>query len=141
MHHEIERMRLKLQEGGYTCILCINEQEYCSYERGVKPLLDFLQAGYSFEGALAADKTVGAGAAHLYVLLGVRALWANIVSQAALQVLKEHQIEVFYGKVVPHIINRNGDGLCPIESAVMHARTSYEAHELIMKKLTEFAAK
>ena len=88
-----------------------------------------------FAGAIAADKTVGAGAAHLYCLLGVRAVWANVISEAAEEILIKAGIAVFYGERVPYIINRRGDGMCPIESAVVDATSSQHAYELIVAAL------
>ena len=141
MNNEIEIIRQKLNEGGYTCVVSLDGREYTSFERGVKPLIQLLESEQSFVGAIAADKTVGAGAAHLYVLLGVRALWANVVSASAVDVLKENGIEIFYGECVPYIINRRGDGVCPIETAVKDAKDSDEAYTLIKETLKELAKK
>ena len=139
----IDTARQKLINGGYTCVLLTDGFEYTSYDRGVKPLLALLQSNRSFSGAFAADKCVGAGAAHLYVLLGIRAVWANVISASAIEVLKNNQIEVYYDKSVPYIINRKGDGMCPIESAVASAKSSTEAYDLIiaaLKQLSEGAS-
>ena len=131
MFEKIELARKRLAEGNFTCVLHIRGEEYTSFDRGVKPLLEFLKSGNFFEGAVAADKTVGAGAAHLYCLLGVRAVWANVISEAAKAILAQEGIEVFFGECVPYIINRRGDGKCPIEIAVSDARSSEHAYELI----------
>ena len=135
MRNEIYALREKLQTGGYTCVVRLKAEEYCSFERGVKPLLALLQEKGALNGSIAADKTVGAGAAHLYVLLGVRAVWANVISESAVRILKENGIEVVYGELVPYIINRKGDGVCPIEKAVEKAQSSQEAYSLIIKAL------
>lgn len=135
MHNDVCIARQKLDDGKYTCVLLSESEEYTSYERGVKPLLTLLRSGKNFKNSVAADKTVGAGAAHLYVLLGVRALWSNIVSESALKVLRDNKIEVFYGECVPHIINRQGNGICPIERAVYDAKDSNEAYDLITQAL------
>ena len=141
MNNEIEIIRQKLNEGGYTCVVSLDGREYTSFERGVKPLTQLLESEQSFVGAIAADKTVGAGAAHLYVLLGVRALWANVVSASAVDVLKKNGIETFYGECVLYIVNRRGDGVCPIETAVKDAKDSDEAYTLIKETLKELAKK
>ena len=141
MNNEIEIIRQKLNEGGYTCVVSLDGREYTSFERGVKPLIQLLESEQSFVGAIAADKTVGAGAAHLYVLLGVRALWANVVSASAVDVLKKNGVETFYGECVPYIINRRGDGVCPIETAVKDAKNSDEAYILVKETLKELAKK
>ena len=138
---EVQKARALLLEGGYTCVLRLGDQIYHSKERGVKPLLAFLNSEICFEGSCAADKTIGAGAAHLYVLLGVCAVWGRVISKSALQVLEENGIAVFYDECVPNIINRQGDGICPIERAVASARSSEEARRIIEKTLQELAKK
>ena len=135
MQTKIEAARQRLAKGNFTCVLHIRGEEYTSFERGVKPLLAFLKSKTDFAGAIAADKTVGAGAAHLYCLLGVRAVWANVISEAAEEILIKAGIAVFYGERVPYIINRRGDGMCPIESAVAGATSSQHAYELIVAAL------
>ena len=124
-----------LIKNGYTCVLYSDGKAYHSKLRGVKPLIEFLESGRSFAGFYAADKTVGVGAAHLYVLLGVKAVWANVMSRAALTVLKDNGIEAYCEKEVPFIINRAGTGVCPIESALGSVKSSSEALEVIFETL------
>ena len=139
MNKYIDTARQRLIDGGYTCVVLIDDFEYTSYDRGVKPLISLLQSNRSVDGAFAADKCVGAGAAHLYVLLGVRAVWANVISASAIDVLKNNNIEIYYDKSVPYIINRKGDGMCPIESAVASTKSSTEAYDLIIAALKQLA--
>ena len=127
--------RRTLIDGGYTCVVYQGGEVFTSRERGVKPLIELLNSGRTLTGAVAADKTVGAGAAHLYVLLGVSALWANVVSESAKAILDAACITLTCGECVPHIINRRGDGICPIENAVKGAKTSTEAYTLILAAL------
>ena len=111
MNNALNIAKQKMLDGKYTCVVLIDNDEYTSYERGVKPLLSLLQMRRSFVGAVAADKCVGAGAAHLYVLLGVRAVWANFISISAIQILQNNGIDVFFDQSVPNIINRKGNGI------------------------------
>ena len=135
MDNLLKTARQMLIDGGYTCAVLLNDGEYTSHERGVKPLITLLESGRHTRGAVAADKCIGAGAAHLYVLLGVKAVWANLISESAIEVLKNSGIEVDYEKCVPYIINRRGDGRCPIECAVEGAKDSAEAYALIKSAL------
>ena len=137
MDKHIEILRRRLTDGGYTCVILSDGDEFISFERGVKPLISFLDSGRSFRGAVAADKTVGAGAAHLYVLLGIKALWANVISDAALSVLIAAGITVEYGERVPYIINRKGDGICPFEQCVLAVSDAQTAQRKIFAKLDE----
>ena len=136
---ELESLRRHLTNGGFTCVVRTKDKEYTSFARGVKPLLELLHSESSFAGALAADKTIGAGAAHLYVLLGVGAVWANVISVSAEQILTQAGITVLYEERVPYIINRRGDGMCPIESAVANATSSKEAYALIVAALAKLS--
>ncbi len=141
MNKDTLRAKEILTKNGYTCVLLAGDEVHHSTLRGIKPLIDFLESGEEFSAFSAADKTVGAGAAHLYVLLGVQELWANIISEEGKRVLDRNGIAVFYETLVPHIINRAGDGVCPIEGAVMGIESSCEALDEIRKTLKKLAAK
>ena len=84
--NDLEHAKSILQEGGYTCVLCKGEAIHTSYHRGVRPLLELLETDVS--GFCAADKVVGKATALLYRLLNVKAVHAQVISQAALQVLQ-----------------------------------------------------
>ena len=78
MTADIRAARARLGEGGFTCVLRCGEQEYTATARGVRPLLDWLEERADLRGFSAADKVVGQGAAFLYVLLRVQAVWAEM---------------------------------------------------------------
>ncbi len=127
-----------LREEGLTCAVCRGDAVYQSTARGVRPLLDWLDEGAPLNGASAADKVVGTGAAYLYALLGVAEVYAEVVSAAAEKVLKRYGISLHFGTIVPRIRNRTGDGYCPIESAVENATDPQEALTRIRERLREF---
>ncbi|MBQ8341692.1 MAG: DUF1893 domain-containing protein [Clostridia bacterium] len=123
-----------------TCAVCRGDEVYKSQRRGVAPLLNWLDNGMRFSGFCAADKVVGAGAAYLYVLLGVEELFATVVSDSARRVLQQHGIALHYETLVPYIVNRAGDGTCPIESAVAEATDPVDALTRIRRRLVELKA-
>lgn len=118
MNNDITSAKNILINNDYTCVLYLNGKEFHSKFRGVKPLLQFLESADNFEGFFAADKVVGAGAAYLYVLLGVKSVWAGVISAFAKKILEQNGIDVLYENLVENIINRAGNGICPIEAAV-----------------------
>lgn len=120
MEHDLKKARKILDQSGYTCVLVHGTQIRSSNHRGVRPLLDLLDSGESLCGFCAADKVVGKATAFLYVLLGVRAVYARVVSVPAAQVLEAYGIQLEYGSQVDAIANRDKTGLCPMESAVRH---------------------
>lgn len=46
---------------------------------------------------------------------GVKEVYARVMSEPALALLQAHGINADYGQLVHHIINRAGDGWCPME--------------------------
>ena len=126
-----------LESGGYTCVLTNGTTVYTSTLRGVKPLVRFVESGCIPPSLSAADKVVGKATAYLYVLLGVREIYAQIISEPAAEVLQTRGIHVQYGKKVPNIINRKGDGICPFEATVMEKTESVMAYDAILHKMQE----
>lgn len=70
---------------------------------------DFLRGG------MIADRVIGRGAALLLLKAGIREAFAYVISQPALGLLQLHGVKVRYVKLQAHIINRAGDGICPVE--------------------------
>ena len=126
-----------MESGDFTCVLTDGKTVYTSVLRGVRPLVQFLENGTDLAGFCAADKVVGRATAYLYVRLGVSAVYARIISQPAVVVLQAHGIRVEYEKIVPNIINRRGDGICPFEAAVMEISEPNEAYRAILRKMQE----
>ena len=118
-----------------TCVLRNGGVQLVSHQRGVRPLLTWLDEGRDLRGFVAADKVVGNGAAYLYVLLGVAAVHANVMSEPACATLQRYGIQASCDQLVPGIVNRAGDGPCPIEFTVRDASTPDEALIAIRTRL------
>lgn len=124
-----------LRDENHTCVLLKENTKLTSDQRGVRPLLDALHSGFDLCGASCADRVVGNGAAYLYVLLQVKEVYAEIISEPAKNTLEQAGIEVAIGQLVPAILNRAKDGFCPIEQAVRDAVSPENALELIENRL------
>jgi hypothetical protein len=108
-----------LKKEGYTLIL-YNESEYrVERARGVAPLLSLLDSEEDVSSFCAVDKVVGKAAAFLYILLGIRRIYALTVSESARALLEKNQIKISFESCVDRIKNRDGTGFCPMESAVL----------------------
>lgn len=134
---DLEQAKIKLQEGEYTCVVCKGDSLYTSTHRGVRPLMEWINQAIDFIGFSAADKVVGKATAFLYVKLGVKAVYARVISKPALEVLKTHNIVAEYDTLVDNIINRKGDGFCPFELAVLSTDDPATAYQLIQQKLAQ----
>lgn len=128
-----------LNSGTYTCVLCCGEKTYYSEHRGVRPLMEWLEGGTELKGFSAADKVVGKATAFLYILLGVTAVYARVISRSALQLLQQHGITAEYDTLAENIINRKGDGICPFEAAVLNVDDPEEAFRVICHKRQELS--
>ena len=133
----LEKAKSLLKAEGYTCVLTDGSAVHTSTRRGVKPLVDFLQSETNFTGFFAADKVVGRATAYLYVLLDIKELYAQVISQPAAAVLADYSIDVQYDTLVPNIINRTGDGICPFEDAVMDITEPQSAYAAILQKMAQ----
>lgn len=124
-----------LQNYGYTCVLVKDNSVHESRERGVKPLLQWLENDIDFNGYSAADKVVGKAAAYLYVLLGVKEIYCDIISKPSLEVLQKYGINATCGTIVNAIRNRTNTGFCPMEQATMNSVTPEEALNAVKSAL------
>lgn len=124
-----------LSEGEYTCVLCKESTIFTSRERGVKPLIEWLSSKTDFRGFCAADKVVGKAAAFLYVLLGVNAVFAPVMSKSAYKILSKNGIESLCDSSVEAIRNRSNTGLCPMEKTVMDIDDPETAFCMIKNKV------
>ena len=89
---------------------------HCFTQRGIKDLLTVVTTQPTLlHGALIADKAVGKAAAACMIQGGVLQVHADVMSQPALSLLQTHGVKASYGTLVDHIINRTGDGWCPME--------------------------
>lgn len=137
MMKDLEKAKELLLSGAYTCVLCRDKEIVTSRLRGVKPLVAWYETKQNLNGYSAADKVVGKATAFLYVLLEVKAVYAGVISRSAFQVLDKYNVKIKYGELVDNIINRQGDGICPFEFAVLGIENPTTAYEAILKKMRE----
>lgn len=117
-----------LHEGGHSLVLATSKGSVHAYNgRGVSDLYRLLKTSpETLLDALLADKVVGKGAAALMLLGGVREVYADLISQAALNLFASCAVKVSYATLVPTIINRAGTGPCPVEARCADCPTPEE---------------
>ena len=135
MSADLECAKEILAQIGSTCVLCRDDLVYTATARGIRPLIDWLESGVDTCGFSAADKVVGKAAALVYCLLGIRCVHGNVMSQAAVKVLRRNGIEAYWDRLAENIQNRAGTGLCPMEEATMHIDDPDEALPVILSTL------
>lgn len=138
MEQDLQKAKGYLTAENCTCVLCRGDSLVYSRQRGVRPLLDFLDSGEDFSGFSAADKVVGRATAFLYCLLGVRSVHAGVLSDGAAAVFEQAGITYTCDKKVSGIRNRDNTGPCPMEHAtkdIDDPQAALEAIRTTLKKL------
>lgn len=135
--NDLNKAKKLLMQGEYTCVLCKGDSVITTNKRGVLPLVEWIENDDCFDGYSVADKVVGKAAALLYVKLNVKKIYAPVISKGAAQMLEKYHIEFWCDTVAEAIINRRGDGFCPMETAVKNINTPEKALAAIKSKLNE----
>ncbi len=121
-----------LHSGGYSCVIRKGDEIRTFQQRGVKDLWELCQSQDLFlNGAIIADKVVGKGAAALMILGGIKEVYADVISTPAVDLLKEHGIKTSFNETTDRIINRQGNGLCPVETLCINLQSVNEMYEVI----------
>lgn len=112
----ITRLIKQLDEGSYSCVVKSGECIRTFTRRGVIDLYSLSKDEPQFlMGATIADKVIGKGAAAIIAMAGVHELYSHVISQGGYDLLIKEGVKVSYKSLVPNIINRQGDDICPLE--------------------------
>ena len=109
-----------IREGKAECVL-VREGKivYVERGRGVSPLLNvYDQHRDEMKGAIVVDKVIGRAAACIAICGKVTHVHGEVMSEDAVEFLKENGITASSTLLVPRILNRKRDGLCPLEKSV-----------------------
>lgn len=136
----MEQLQLLKMNTDKTCFVLDDEDIiFSSQAKGVKPLKDFYEKyGSSNKPLIVVDRIMGKGAVILASLIGAKAIVTPIISEIALSYAKGQGINAHFVKVVPYIVNRTGDGRCPMETAVLEiddAKNGYDVIDMTLKRL------
>lgn len=140
MTDQLQKAKSILEEKGYTCVMCKDEELVYTRKRGVASLLEWLDSGRNFSDFSAADKVVGKAAAMLYVLMKVKDVYAFVISRGAIDVFEKYGIDFNFDSSVDVIKNRTGTGFCPMEEVTHNINDPVEAKkavEIRLKQLSE----
>lgn len=124
-----------LKKGEFSCAATDGYEILTSKGRGIRPLLDMLDDGRDLNGYAVADKIVGRAAAFLFVRLNVSEVYGEVISNQAMKVLESYGIPTFFNTVTDYIVNREGTGLCPMETAVLGIEDPAEAEAKLRRTL------
>lgn len=136
--NDLEQAKGIFAVGGYAFVLVKDGQVLATGMReGAGELLDAItELMGQARGAALADKVVGKAVAMVAAYAGLGAVWTPLGSEAAVQVLKTHEIPFEMEKTVPLIRNKRDDGPCPMERLTM----PFEVPSAAVSALRQFVA-
>ncbi len=94
---------------------------------------------YFFKGQSVADKIIGKASAMLLTLSGVKDVYALTISKAGQEIFERYNIPYKYDRLVDYVINREGNGMCPMEMTVKDIDDLKEAFEALNRKLQQLS--
>lgn len=114
---DIDLARSLLEENEWNLVIVKKGRVlFGSRERGIAPFFQAVQSiGKGLHNAAVADRVVGLAVAMLCLHARVSYVYADIVSQGALDMLVNKGVAVDRQSTVPHISNYDGTDLCPFE--------------------------
>lgn len=135
----IQSAKNLIGQGKATCVI-VKQGKIINIEsgRGVKPIIAMYEQGILTD-AVVVDKIIGKAAAMILVLGGAKACYGLTMSRAAVEYLKAHGVHAEYDVLTEHIINRKGDGICPMEQTVAELDDPQEALVALKAKIQELA--
>ncbi|MBQ4642380.1 MAG: DUF1893 domain-containing protein [Oscillospiraceae bacterium] len=132
------QMALRQIEAGSIVCAAIREGEIIAFHtgRGVAPVLQMYQQG-QLAGSILVDKVVGKAAAMVMTRGGVVGCHAVTMSKAALQWFQQQRIQITYDYLTEYIVNRTGDGMCPMEQTVLNLQDDSRIVSVLEEKLSQ----
>ena len=111
----------RIQSEGTSCVVIRGDEIIHTADgRGVAPLLAlYSQHRDMLKDSCVVDRIVGKAAAMILVLGEVKAVYGDVMSEAAREYLSARGMAFRCGRYVDVISAQSGAGICPIESSVL----------------------
>ena len=122
---------------GHSICLCKNGEWFTDDGGGISPMMRFLGENRDLRGYAGADVIVGKAAAMLFVKSGIAAVYGEVMSKAAKAYLEERRIPCETDTLTEYIINRKGDGFCPMEQTVAAIDDPDDGYRALKEKIKQ----
>lgn len=136
----LEAARRMILDGRAECVL-VKDGRILAQESGggVSPLLAIYETRKGdMADAVIVDKVVGRAAAAIAICGKARHVHGEVMSEDAAEFLKAHGVTSGCTLLVPRILNRKRDGLCPLEQSVAGIDDPGKALAALKNKIESF---
>lgn len=132
MTENLRRALEILEVNDKKLVITDGKEVFSSDMRGVFSLLDLIEKKeYNLSSFSAADRVIGRGAAFLYAKMKIREVHGLVMSEKAKEIFELYSVPCSCDTLVPCIINRKGDGMCPVEKATENINDYEKAYSVI----------
>lgn len=100
-------------------------------------MMRFIAEGRDLSGCSVADVIIGKAAAMLFVKAGIKEVYGEVMSVAASDYLYSRDIPCVCGTLTEKIINRKGDGICPMEETVADIDDPQEGYAALKQRMIQ----
>ncbi|MCH5172003.1 MAG: DUF1893 domain-containing protein [Erysipelotrichales bacterium] len=139
MNKNLEKAKELMNKNNATLAIVLDDFEELFFDRGVKPLMILLNRNKDYSKFFASDRVIGKAAALLYINLGIKNIYTDLISEKALEVFNTYNVNIHYQTKVPLIMNRDKTGYCPMETLVLDIDDPKIAYEAIQNKIKEMS--
>lgn len=128
-----------IHNGEAECVIVKNNKIVALEKgRGINPLLKLYdEHGKEMKDSVVVDKVIGRAAAFITIKGGAAEVYGKLMSEDAKLLLEEHDVKVSYDLLVPYILNRQKNGLCPLEDSVKNITSPDEAVPAMRRRIEE----
>lgn len=132
----LEKVKEKLYETNASLVVLYANGECKSYyQNRIKDIREILKEDKSaLKDAIIADKVIGKVAGSILAVAGVKEIYADVMSQYAIPVLEENQINYEYKNLTDYVRNNEKTGMCPMENKYKEEEDIYKIYEELLNK-------
>ena len=136
----LKSLQEKLNNEDLTLVAQIQDTIYTSKLKGIAPLINPMKENQLFfKDAIVVDRVIGKAAAMLLALSQVQYIYAYVLSRKAREILDAYKIDYDYEKLADYIVNREHNGMCPMEKTVYDMTDLNEALAALIQKQEELS--
>ena len=103
---------------------------------GIKPILEVIEEmGEDIHGSVIGDRFLGRASALLCRYVKAQGVYSPQGTKTGIALLIMGGVPCQVGELIPQIMNRNGDGLCPFEKMLKDVGSPDEAYKILKEKV------
>lgn len=133
--NDLEKAKEIFEKENCTLVLVKGESIIKSKEHGLSKLVELIDKDEDFTDYSVCDNVCGRAASFLYVLLGVKEVYANTMAKLSIQILDRAEIKYSANAFVETLLDSENK-TDKMELAVLRSGTPLKAFEDIKKELS-----